>query len=245
MDLIYSFDATYREYMSRNILYRTPKTKDKKYNLNQEQYSDSRFYGAVLDIRYRDYPYRSDMLQLLMERSFPFYILKFPLWTDLFLLHNYTMKMKAKPDRKEGILRKMVFKYQDTFHWYICIDIETNYSSFLSKLLASVNLQFLAFSEVMLYSNLTDENRFLVDTTTGQYVRKHLNWMEGKTFQHAMFTDFDILVEKMLVEIDEIHVFSFHGKIYLSLEFYHNEMSDYTHNKHIYNLFIYHIARVI
>lgn len=222
IDLIYSFDSSYHEYFRKFILRDTQPL----------------FYQTVMNARYL--PHKADLLQILNECSHK--KKKYPLWSDLQIICNYTMSTPAQFCSCNRIIRKQIFRYRKKIHWYICVETEISLSLFISKLMLTMaHIDFLGFSDICLFNDLSETHENIVADTTGKALRKNLKWFDDKEFCHAVFTDFDIIVKNHLLEMDILKIFTFHDKIYMSIEFDHNRSSHYHYNKSVYDMFIYYI----
>lgn len=232
IDLIYSFDVSYHDHMTTFVF-------DKKPHSKTRFEKESPFYKSVVKKRYATH--NADILLILNEKSAYKTYPVFPVWTDLQVICNYTMMSSARLCSKNRIIYKQIFKFNKKIHWYICVDTEITLCDFLKKFLSLEHIDFLGFSEILLFDNLTETTNHLVYETTGKKFRKNLNWFKGKEYENVVMKDFDIIVKNRILEIDVLNIFSFNNKIYLNLHFDHNRSIHYDYNKAIYDMFIYYI----
>jgi len=235
VDIIYSYDSTYYDYMKRHILYlKLPMP------IEITGYAkDSLFYSYVMDSKYCSY--KSDILQVINRQTAKLNYPSYPLWSDFKILVNYTMKTKTEIYTR--IMRKLIFRYKQNIKWYIIINTDLSLHSFVCKLLSKDHMDFMSFSYICLYSELCDNRRSLIDETNGKKFRNNFDWIQNKHFLHAYFTDFDIIIEDQILELDVLRIFSFHGKIYIELDFDNNYPYPpfYETNKQKYDNFLYYI----
>ena len=232
IDLIYSFDSSYHEYMTNIVL-------KKPFEVITRYQSESAFYHSVMQKRYHQH--NANLLLILHERTsykkFPAY----PLWSDIEIVCNYTMRTRANLCSNHRIIRKQIFKYHKKFHWFISIQTEITLPLFLSKFLCSHYIDYMAFSDICLFNDLSETTNSLVSDTTGKKLRRNLKWFDDKEYTLAVITDFDIIVENHIIEMDVLKIFSFQDRIYMCIEFDHNRTSHYSYNKSVYDMLIYYI----
>lgn len=233
IDLIFAFDNSYHDYMKLSVFHNS--------NTNNSNLpKDSLFYKSIMDQRYGCHSYQSDILQILHLRSSiinPLY----PQWYELRTIRNYTMITPASLCMNDRIIRKLIFEYNDSIHWYICVDTEIDFAAFMNKFLSPVHIEFLAFSDILLFNHLNQRKRYLVGENSGSEIRRNFNWIKKKKFIHAAFSDFDIIIKNQVFEIDVLNIFQFNRKIYLNLQFDNNHLHFYEENKYVYDMFIYYV----
>lgn len=236
-ELIYSYDATFYDYMNHHVLKTRP-----LYTFPSRFEHDLQFYQSVMAQRYRGHMV-GEVLRILNLKSISMEEPVFPLVHETKKIVNYHMKL-------HGIgLRKLVFEYDDQLHWFIALD--TQYDTmepFLKKFLFHPNLQMSVMSVMRFYRRLSHQDyQFILDYSNYSNCL-YQNW---KQVEKVSLTSFWIYSEQPTwhYNIDEIHIMLFHGKIYLEfVPFYNHTEEDeevYFTNKLKFNMLIYYLNKCL
>lgn len=247
VDLIFSYDSTYHEYMTNQVLQAHDNS---NFRSIIKPSKESLFYQSIIKLRYS--PQWNEILYILHQRTAHKAEVLFPQPYEIHTRVNYTMKLRqyTMQTRQQVIqpkprpfLRKWIFEYDHKIHWYVIIESDITLQMFLKKFLSKNHMEFLAFSEIILFDNICSNYRYLVSAKRGDQYRRNPDWIKHHEFQSVVMTGFDIVMDNIILEMDVVNIFTLNGKIYVNIRFDDNQPEDYQRNKEVYHLFIYYLNK--
>ena len=231
IDLIYSFDATFQEFMRHHVLRLRP-----LYMFQTLADQSSQFYASIICQRLHN-SHWGDLLQILNLKSIYTGHLKFPLKYEIDKKLDYKMRLY------DLNLHKFIFNYDNKIHWYICLDQPClDIIVFLKRFLFTKHIRLLASTRIQVYRKIANVHPM---ASFNKSLAIGCLKIPANTIEKVIISRFQGNIHPVNVIIEKLEVLVMKDRIFVEYVPDENRQVNYPINKWKYNALVYYLNKLM